>query len=185
LYQITNLLKRHQLEFLVRGAGRIPSPCCGKSMRVIGTRDRKSKERSGETRVYNIRRLRCDNCDCIHHELPDFLVPYKRYESECIELVISNPINHDIPADESTLYRWNEWFKSFLDYWVGCLISIMLQTKQENIPLDFSSENSETALHRLGRLVGNAPRWLARIVRPIVNINLWLHTRSAFLSEEG
>jgi hypothetical protein len=33
--------------------------------------------------------------------------------------------------------------------------------------------------------VGDAPRWLERIVRPIVNINLWLHTRSAFLSERG
>jgi hypothetical protein len=154
-------------------------------MSVIGTRNRKSKESSGETRVYNIRRLRCDNCKSIHHELPDFLVPYKRYESDCIEMVLANPSNHDIPADESTLYRWNEWFKSFLDYCVGCLISIMLQTKQENIPLDLMSVSSETALHRLGRLVGNAPRWLARIVRPIVNINLWLHTRSAFLSEEG
>ncbi|WP_275591438.1 DUF6431 domain-containing protein [Neobacillus cucumis] len=173
------------MEFLVRGAGRIPSPCCGKSMSVIGTRDRKSKERSGETKVYNIRRLKCDNCGRIHHELPDFLVPYKRYDSESIEMVLSNPSNHDIPADESTLFRWNEWFKSFLDYWVGCLISIMHQTKQENIPLDLRSVNSETALQRLGRLVGNASRWLARIVRPIVNINLWLHTRSAFLSADG
>jgi hypothetical protein len=61
----------------------------------------------------------------------------------------------------------------------------MLQTKQEDIPLDLTSVSSETALHRLGRLVGDAPGWLARIVRPIVNINLWLHTRSAFLSGGG
>ncbi|MFL6518103.1 MAG: DUF6431 domain-containing protein [Bacillus sp. (in: firmicutes)] len=185
MYQITNLLKRTMLEFLVRGAGRIPSPCCGKSMSIIGTRNRKSKERSGETRVYNIRRLRCGNCGSIHHELPDFLVPYKRYESNCIEMVLSYPTNHDIPADESTLFRWFEWFKSFVDYWVGCLVSIMLQTKQENIPLNLTSATSETALHRLGQLVGDAPRWLARIVRPIVNINFWVHTRSAFLSESA
>jgi hypothetical protein len=154
-------------------------------MSVIGTRDRKSKERSGESKVYNIRRLGCDDCGRIHHELPNFLVPYKRYESECIELVLTNPTNHDIPADESTLFRWFEWFNSLIDYWVGCLVSIMLRTKQENIPLNLTSENSETALHRLGRLVGDAPRWLERIVRPIANINLWLHTRSAFLSGEG
>jgi hypothetical protein len=30
----------------VRGAGRILSPCCGKSMSDIGTRNRKSKESS-------------------------------------------------------------------------------------------------------------------------------------------
>jgi hypothetical protein len=95
-------------------------------MSVIGTRNRKSKESSGETRVYNIRRLRCDNCGSIHQELPDLLVPYKRYESDFIEKVLANPSNHDIPAYESTLYRWSEWFKSFLDYWIGCLISIML-----------------------------------------------------------
>lgn len=153
-------------------------------MSIIGTRDRKSKERSGETMVYNIRRLCCDCCGNIHHELPDFLVPYKRYKAECLELALSNPSNHDIPVDESTLFRWFNWFERFVDYWIGCLISIMLRTKQGNIPLNFTSENSETALHRIGRLVGNAPRWLERIVHPIVNINLWLHTRSACLSKE-
>ena len=154
-------------------------------MSVIGTRNRKCKERSGEMKVYNIRRLACDNCGRIHHELPDFLVPYKRYESECIETVLSNPTSHDIPADESTLFRWYGWFKSLIDYWIGCLISIMHRTKQENNPLDLASVNSETALYRLGRLVGDAPKWLERIVRPIVNLNLWLHTRSAFLSKES
>jgi hypothetical protein len=154
-------------------------------MRVIGTRDRKSKERSGETKVYNIPRLSCNHCGRIYHELPDFLVPYKRYESACIERVLSKPSHHDIPADESTLYRWFDWFKNFVDSWVGCLMSIMLRTKQENIPLNLTSADSQTALHRIGRLVGNAPRCLERIVRPIVNINLWVHTRSAFLSEGG
>jgi len=171
------------MEFLVRGAERIPSPCCGSDMSVIGTRMRKSKERSGETRLFSIRRLGCDNCGKIHHELPDLLVPYKRYSSECIELVLSNPSTHDIPADESTLFRWFNWFNSLIDYWIGCLISIMLRTKQENIPLNLTSVNSETALHKIGRLVGDAPRWLDRFVRPIVNFNLWIHTRSAFLSE--
>ena len=151
-------------------------------MSVAGTRKRKSKERSGNTKILNIRRLRCDQCGRIHHELPDFLVPYKRYESECIEAVLTNPSNHDVPADESTLFRWVDWFNSFIDYWIGCLISIMLRTKQDNIPLKRSSLISETALHKIGRLVGDAPRWLDRIVHPIVNFNFWIHTRSAFLS---
>ena len=151
-------------------------------MRVIGTRDRKSKQSSGEVKVYNIRRLRCDHCMRIHHELPDVLVPYKRYDSESIEKVLSNPSNHDVAADESTLFRWMEWFDFFLEYWIGCLISIIHHTKQENIPLKDSSLISKTALQKIGRLVGNAPRWLVRIVRPIVNNNCWRHTRSACLS---
>lgn len=170
------------MEFFIRGAGKSPCPCCGKTMKVIGTRERKSKQRSGEIKIYNIRRLRCDTCRRIHHELPDFLVPYKRYDSECIETVLTNPANHDVPADESTLFRWLEWFDCFLDYWISCLSSIIYRTKQENIPLNESSLISKTALQKIGRLVGNTPRWLVRIVRPIVNNNFWIHTRSAFLS---
>lgn len=173
------------MEFFVRDVGMIPSPCCGKSMSVIGTGNRKSKESSGETKVYNIRRLRCDHCCRIHHELPDFLIPYKRYEAECIESVLTNPSTHAVPADESTLYRWFVWFNHFVDYWIHCLKSIMLRTTLEKVPLNLTSANSETALLRIGRLVGNAPKWLRRIVRPIVNFNLWLHTRSAFLSEDS
>ncbi|WP_262362270.1 DUF6431 domain-containing protein [Robertmurraya massiliosenegalensis] len=130
--------------------GRIPSPCCGKSMRVIDTRNRKSKEGSGKTKIYNIRRLRCGQCRRIHHEMPDFLVPYKRYES-----VLSNPSMHDVPADESIWFRWHKWFDSFVDYWINCFISIMLRTKQEMIPLNLTSTNLETALQRIGRLVGS------------------------------
>jgi hypothetical protein len=170
------------MEFLIRGMEKIPCPCCGKGMRVIGTRDRKSRDRSGKMKTLNIRRLRCDDCGRIHHELPDFIVPYKRYESECIELVLTNPSNNDVPADESTLSRWANWFNCFLDYWIGCLNSIMLRTKQEKDPLNRPSLISKTVPQKIGRLVGDAPRWLERIVRPIVNFNLWIHTRSAFLS---
>ncbi|MFY2158651.1 DUF6431 domain-containing protein, partial [Cytobacillus firmus] len=37
------------------------SPCCGKDMLVIGTKDRKAIDHSGQMKVYNIRRLRCIN----------------------------------------------------------------------------------------------------------------------------
>lgn len=171
-------------EFLVRGAGETPCPCCGEGMSVIGTRDRKCKDSLGEARIYNIRRLKCLKCRKIHHELPDFMVPYKRYGAECIESAISNPSSHSIPADDSTLYRWEEWFHSFLDYWIGAIISIMIRTRQDK-SLHTMSADAGTALQKIGRLVGNANGWLARIVRPIVNMNLWVHTRSAFLSEGG
>lgn len=150
-------------------------------MLVIGTKNRKAIDHSGQSKIYNIRRLRCTNCCTIHHELPDILVPYKRYELECIESVLTNPSNHTVPADDSTLSRWLGWLHEFVDYWVGCLISIMIRTNQGNIPLDFTSEDSGTALQRIGRLAGDANGWLARIVRPIVNINFWVHTRSAFI----
>ncbi|WP_240501965.1 DUF6431 domain-containing protein [Bacillus sp. MUM 13] len=70
------------------------------------------------------------NCQSIHHELPDLLIPYKRYEAECIENVLTNPSTHIVPADDSTLSRWQGWFHQFVDYWIGCLTSIMVRTKQ-------------------------------------------------------
>ncbi|MFC7801740.1 DUF6431 domain-containing protein [Bacillus subtilis] len=169
------------LEFLVRGAGRVPSPCCGKDMLVRDTKNRKAKDQTGQIKIYNIRRLQCTNCQSLHHELPDLLIPYKRYEAECIESVLTNPSSHIVPADDSTLSRWHGWFHQLVDYWVGCLTSIMVSTNQGNIPLDFTSKDSGTALQRIGRLAGDATGWLARIVRPIVNINFWIHTRSAFI----
>ncbi|MDT9757154.1 DUF6431 domain-containing protein [Heyndrickxia coagulans] len=121
----------------------------------------------------------------MHHELPEFLVSYKRYKSECIETVLTNRSNHDIPADESTLYRWIDWFYFYVEYWIHCLVSIKHQTKQDEDDLKVLPETSGTALQRLGRLVGNASGWLARVVRPVVNFYLWVHTRSAFLSGGG
>ncbi|KGT37745.1 hypothetical protein P421_13520 [Heyndrickxia coagulans P38] len=173
------------MEFLVRAAKKVPSPCCGKHMKVIGTRDRKAIDRSGKKHIYNIRRLRCEQCGKIHHELPEFLVPYKRYKAKCIEMVLTNPSNHDVPADESTLYRWLDWFYFYVEYWIHCLVSIKHQTKQDGDDLKVLPETSGTALQRLGRLVGNASGWLARVVRPVVNFYLWVHTRSAFLSGGG
>jgi hypothetical protein len=149
-------------------------------MLVIGTKNRKSIDLSGQMKTYNIRRLRCTACSTIHHELPNFLVPYKRYEAECIESVLTNPSNHTVPADDSTLLRWQGWLHECVDYWIGCLTSILIRTNKEKIPLNLTSKGSGTALQRVGRLAGDANGWLKRIVRPIVNINLWIHTRSAF-----
>lgn len=128
-----------------------------------------------------IRRLRCVNCRQIHHELPDCLVPYKRYESACLEQVLKEELAvSDVAADDSTLHRWKAWFHDHKSYWLGCLTSIAARFHQD--PVKAMSTPSQTAHHRLGQIIGDAPGWLARIVRPIANMNLWLHTRFAFLS---
>lgn len=150
-------------------------------MLVRGTKNRKAKDHTGQGKTYNIRRLKSTKCGTIHHELSDFLIPYKRYEAECIEDVITNPSTHIVAADDSTLSRWQVWFHQFVDYWIGCLNSIIVKTSQGNIPQNFTSKCSGNALQKIGRLVGDANGWLTRIVRPIANINLWIHTRSAFI----
>lgn len=169
--------------FSVRGAEPVPSPCCGERLKVIGSRLRYYINNSSESVKLNIRRLRCVQCSRIHHELPDLLVPYKRYDAESIERVVMNPTATDVPVDESTLHRWNSWVHTLAPYWLGCLASIVRRYGQD--PVTPSSKDSQSALHRIGQVVGDAACWLARVVRPITNMNLWIHTRSAFLSEHA
>ncbi|WP_264176031.1 hypothetical protein [Effusibacillus dendaii] len=85
-----------------------------------------------------------------------------------------------VAADDSTLQRWRRWFQEQSTYLFGCLSSIAIRFDQDSVKR--SSTSSQSAHHKIGHLVGDAPGWLARIVRPIANANLWVHTRSAFLS---
>ena len=174
-------LKTHKLVFSVRCAESVPCPCCGEQLTVIGSRKRKYKNSDGQTKVLIIRRLRCVHCRRIHHELPSCLVPYQRYESSCIEsVVLKDPKSSDIAADESTLYRMRMWFNALLPYLIGCLNAIANRLGQALV--EEPSVSPQSAHQRIGCYVGNEPGWLARIVRPIANFNLWVHTRSAFLS---
>lgn len=134
----------------------------------------------GDKIILIIRRLRCCNCCRIHHELPDILIPYKRYSTASIESVLREDIELTVAADESTIRHWQDWFKEMYNYFLGCLLSIVIRYEEdtaEGIP-----SLPKSKLHRLWHYVGEAPGWLARIVRPIVNLNLWVHTRFAFLS---
>ena len=146
---------------------------------VIGSRPRTWIRSSGEEAKLIIRRLRCQDCRRIHHELPDLLVPYRRYESASIERTLEDPEAAGVAADESTLYRWRQWFAAWAVYAAGCLGSI---AQRFQVPVSGSSGPTQSVLHRIGHFVGNAPGWLARVVRPLTNLHLWIHTRFAFLS---
>jgi hypothetical protein len=167
--------------FFVRCTEVVPSPCCGEVLQVIGSRKRKLTSEAGEHRLLIIRRLRCTQCRKIHHELLDCVVPYKRYESACIEQAVSEPeVLSTVAADDATLQRWKKWFQEQTTYLLGCLRSIAIRFLQD--PVKKLSAPSQSVHHRIGHYVGDAPGWLARVVRPVVNSNLWLHTRFAFLS---
>lgn len=150
-------------------------------MKVIGSRPRKYLNEDASQVTLIIRRLCCLGCNKIHHELPNILVPYKRYKSECIEAVVVEKTNTTliVACDESTLHRWKYWFNSLSEYFAGCLQSIAIQTGKETE----GTSKPKSVLHRIWHYVGGAPGWLARIVQPLVNSNLWVQTRSAFLSE--
>jgi hypothetical protein len=139
---------------------------------VVGSRLRAWYQSSGERTKLIIRRLFCEPCKKIHHELPDILVPFKRYDVESIEGIVSVPARTDIAADESTLARWRSWFLAWAVYAAGCLHSISIRFSQ---PVDHNmSLSPQNALHSLGRYVGTAVGWLSRTVRPIANSHLWV-----------
>lgn len=164
--------------FFVRSEEVIPCPCCQGHLGVIGSRRRRYIQSSGEKVTLVIRRMRCESCCKIHHELPNILVPYKRYDAASIEETVSQQ-NPAVAADESTLFRLRQWFTSWSTYAVGCLTAI---AHRFNLPVPELSTPSQSPLQTIGRFVGDADGWLARVVRPIANTHLWVHTRSACLS---
>ncbi|MGL4523734.1 MAG: DUF6431 domain-containing protein [Bacilli bacterium] len=87
-------------------------PACEQRLKVIGTRQRVAYQAYGTREVYRIRRLRCAYCERIHHELPDFLVPYKRHVASTIEEVLVKGTTTSA-CDESTIRRWLGWWLVF------------------------------------------------------------------------
>ncbi len=166
--------------FFVRSGEQNFCPCCGRALRVIGSRRRNFIKGTGEQVVLIIRRLRCELCGRVHHELPDILVPYKRYNSESIEAVITGDTALSVSVDDSTIYRWKHWFLGLANHLLGCLISIAIRFIEETA--EHRSELPRSPLQRIWQHVGDGPRWLARVVRTVVNANFWVQTRSAFLS---
>ena len=112
--------------------------------------------------------------------MPDILVPYKRYSSESIEAVVTGGKDLSVEADESTINRWKRWFRALANYFLGCLISIT--ARYGKVAAEERSELPRSPLQRIWHHVGDGPGWMARVVRPVVNMNLWVQTRSAFLS---
>jgi uncharacterized Zn finger protein len=72
--------------------------------RIVRTKNRKSE-------YVRIKRFKCSNCGSIHRSLPNYIFPYKQYESEIIIGVIENLITsstlgfEDYPC-EMTMLRW-------------------------------------------------------------------------------
>jgi hypothetical protein len=173
-------LKRVNQEFLVRSLEQVSCPCCGGQLSVIGSRKRKCINSAGSRIILRIRRLRCKVCRSIHHELPDILVPYKRHCSESIESVLEPEGTICVAADDSTIRRWREWFRRYIDHFTGCLESITARLVGKTAKK--VTRFSMSGFQRVIDLVGDAPGWLARVVHPVANTNNWIHTRFAFLS---
>lgn len=132
---------------------------CGGKLNVVGSRKRKVIGSGGEIQTLVIRRLRCRSCECLHHELPDMVIPYKRHCAETVEKIIVGDAG-DVCCEESTIRRISKWWAACRQYFASIMTS--LREKYGNV---FSADPA-----------------LREMIRAVANAHLWIHTRSAFLS---
>ena len=68
-----------------------------------------------ETVTIMLQRYKCKQCDKIHHELPDCIVPYKRHSLSIIEQTISSP-EKQLLLDEQVVHRITAWWELMVQY---------------------------------------------------------------------
>lgn len=172
------IIKHYSLEhkqnsdfFYVRSKENSHCPYCEGCFKVIGSRKR-ILFMQDDTKIHLIiRRLRCQNCQRISHELPDVVVPYKRYESDAVAsaLVTAFPeTEDDCPAEYSTISRWKLWFfllHEYIESSVRALMELWHCTAFVMLPLY--------------PLTNQTDGWLKILVRNLVNSGRWRQTRSA------
>lgn len=168
--------------FFIKSAEEISCPCCNAKLEVIGSRPRKYIKSDGSNHILIIRRLRCSSCKKIHHELPDIILPYKRYDNQSIESTLTTVNNLTVAAEKSTIKRWISWFNSLKDYILWIIIATHLRLDYKAVEKELSHIPS-TALDGIWHFLGPKPKWLTRAVQILTNTNSYLHTRSAFMSK--
>ena len=93
-------------------------PTCNGQVTVAGSRKRKTRGIDGTPAWYVFRRLYCGNCGVTHHEIPDIVIPYKRYSTEAIKYVLSQADSNDamfsFAGETSTIYRLRKWYEEEL-----------------------------------------------------------------------
>lgn len=162
--------------FYVRSREIQRCPICGSELTVSGSRRRGLVEESGEKKILKIRRLWCDRCSRLHHELPDIVVPYKRYGAEVIENILMDKPKDadDTPCELSTARRIKLWFFLLREYYESTMESIRAYWKGDKEIAAVTSRLLPLSEHH------HFPAgWLKTLVRLLVNSNRWIHTRSA------
>ena len=143
-------------------------PYCDGDLEVIGSRKRKIYREDGSTATLIIRRLRCRTCRRIHHELPDCIVPYKRYNSAAIEAALtSDGSTGCFPGENSTVYRLKRWFAGLRAYFETVLRSLPYLYQRDRILAEETGKLLPLAPLRL------SSGWLADLVRKVANSGRW------------
>jgi len=99
-------------------------PVCQTKLLLRATRQRVLYRNEDEKEILLIRRLYCTKCNQIHHELPDCIVPYKRYSAEVIERATKGDARQDT-CSESTAARFRNWWAAVKPYFLHILRTLV------------------------------------------------------------
>lgn len=143
-----------------KGTPRPLCPACGGELFVRGTCIRKAINSEGNTEFYRLRVLQCRGCHKTHRELPNFLVPYKRYDREAIIKILSNN-NGEVQCENSTIFRIRKWWEWFLPY-----ARRILESQNDKFDsIEYANEEMPE---------------FRKLIRAVMNKEKWIHNRSAF-----
>ena len=101
-------------------------PICQCVLSIRATRQRVIWEgdTDAEKGILIIRRLYCEKCARIHHELPDCVVPFKRYSAEVIENIVDGQAAKDTPCPDGTARRLRGWWEAVKAYFLCILLTL-------------------------------------------------------------
>ena len=143
-------------------------------MIVRDSKNRKALKDDGTKHIYRLRRLKCSSCNTLHTELPDFMLPFKHYETSVIEKALEGSDGH-CPADNSTMNRWRSWFERNRTLIESSLSSLWTQLHGSHVSLN----ESFSLLDVLNLIRSGCLKHAAKL---LINSGLWLHTQFACTS---
>jgi hypothetical protein len=115
-----------------------------------GTRKRVLYKSETEKQTLIIRRLCCEKCKRIHHELPDCIIPYKRYGTQPIETIVSG--NGEKICGGNTARRIRAWWEAVKPYFLAILLTLV-----ERFSVSF---DNPPAFKEIVRAVANSNNWV-------------------------
>jgi len=92
----------------------IPCPYCNGKLYVRGTCRRKVRDAEDQCTVLRLRVLACRNCGKTHRELPEGVIPYKRYGSDAICKMKEHP--EKCFTEPCSIQRIIAWLSGFLSF---------------------------------------------------------------------
>lgn len=137
--------------FLIKGTETIPCPICGGHLLQRDRRKRCVIDQEDTKLVFSLRRLFCDRCKRLHTELPDFIIPYKRYGSKVIESLVTDD-EGTIPYEGRTRQKIKSWYEKILGHLKGVW--------RQQVSLGFVSPDLSPTLVNLVRAAVNSGMWI-------------------------